>query len=172
MMKRVWGICCSGLIVIALSASVRAAEPKLLAVAGTRVSMNPPAGFRSADRYAGFAAIQNAEEATILVAEVPMELALITRKFTADEFKKQGMTLLKPLEKKKFGKTPGVLVHLSQVSEGKTLLKWVAAIGELETTLITATFPQEKEKQYSDSLKNALLSARIPDESLAHAASE
>ncbi len=167
MSKQVWSIRSAGLVLFAMSTTAGAVG--LMAVAGTRVSLSPPAGFRSADRYAGFVTVKNADEATILVAEVPMELGLITKKFTADEFKKQGMTLLKPIEKKTFGKTPGILVHLSQVSDGKTVLKWVVALGELETTLITATFPQDKEKLYSDSIKTALLSARIPDEGVANA---
>ena len=141
-------------------ANVRAAERT--AIERTRVSIVPPAGLAPDTRLRGFS--DEKAGISILITEVPATPELTTRAFDEKGFSKQGMKFL-GRELAKFGDVPGFIIQASGPHKGGgTDHKTIAAIGELETTLITATYPSTLAPARVAELRTALLSARIRPE--------
>jgi hypothetical protein len=59
---------------------------------------------------------------------------------------------------------PGILVHFEQPAGDQVFLKWSFVFGdEKKTTMVTATFPKERELTLSARLKAAVLSGAISE---------
>ena len=150
------------LTLLALAMPVRATPDLQPPVRGTHIRLTPPAGFVAADRFMGF--LSEETGASIMISELPASLDEVTRGFTADGFKKQGMTQLSQ-EKTHFGAHPGLLWSAAQMADGVDYLKWLAVFGDDKTTyLVVATFPKEAHAELSEVLKKVVMDARVSTE--------
>ena len=128
-------------------------------VAGTRVSLVPPAGFTPSERFPGY--VLEAEGASIIVTEFPFPLAEgLPALSDPEKLKTKAMTLLSK-ESVLAACAPSVLFGFRQVVSGAEFLKWVLLIGdEAGTVVVTATFPAASEGRLSAPLKRSVLTAR------------
>jgi hypothetical protein len=130
-------------------------------VTGTKVSLKPPAGFTPSEQFPGF--LREASGASIMVTEMPAPYSKITEAFTKEALAPKGMTLLARRPHTISGKA-GLLLHLRQVAQGTTYLKWIVATGtEKETVLITATFPETVKLKWSAALEKSVSGAQWND---------
>ena len=127
-------------------------------VTGTSVSLAPPDGFTAASRFPGF---ERADlQASIMVTELPGPVVEVTRGMNAAGLASRGMTLISSERQQVDGKS-ALLLHVSQVVQGTTFLKWMLAAGDAKrTVLVVGTFPQSAERELGDAIKAALLSTR------------
>jgi len=125
-------------------------------VAGTKVSLTPPAGFTKATQFPGF--IKEEISTSIMVTEIPGPFSELARGFTTASMASKGMKLLTKSEVKIASGT-AVLCHLSQQAYGQEFMKWMLAWGsEQEGVLVVATCPKTVQAEWSEPLKQALLS--------------
>lgn len=116
-----------------------------VAVPGSVVSLEPPAGFTPAPNFAGF--VSEDGRASILVAELPGDAsALLSAAFadpaTARErFSRQGVQVERLQSITSEGQTIPVVIG-SQVAHGCTFSKWVALFGGAPTVMITVQAPR------------------------------
>ena len=130
-----------------------------VAVKGTRVTLEPPAGFAVADRFPGFMSEETG--ASVMITELPAPFAEASKGFNAAGFKTQGMTLLSE-EKSSFGELQGALYSASQAAQGIEFLKWLAIFGDAANTyIVTAAFPKVHAEELSEKLKAAVRSAKV-----------
>jgi hypothetical protein len=144
----------------ALISALLGALPALAApvrVPGTSVSLEPPAGFVSAESYPGF---QNPEkQATILVTQMPAPAAEIRKAMTKDLLATRGITLLSSSEEKVGGRD-ALLVHVAQSAGGVDYLKWILLWGDAEeTVMVTGTFPKSAGEELGAAIRSAVLTA-------------
>lgn len=134
-----------------------AAQEKPIPVAGTKVSLTPPAEFKPSSRFPGFAVEES--QASIMVTEMPAPYATLVQAFTSEGLETRGMSLISRREVKLGGK-PAILFHLRQVAQSTAFLKWLAMTGnERETVLITGTFPETAKDRFSATVETSVLSA-------------
>jgi hypothetical protein len=128
-------------------------------VAGTKVSLVPPAGFAPSAQFTGYARAE--EAASIVVTELPFALTQATQPLTNPEgLKSRALTLLSK-ESVTVGGTAGLLLHLRQTASGVEYLKWLLLVGDdAATVMVTATFPAESEGQLSAPLRQSVLTTR------------
>ncbi len=144
------------LAVLFISASALAEGP--VTIKGTRISIEPPAGFITTDRFPG--AMSEETGSSVMVTELPAPFATVIRGFDSKGFKTQGMTLLSE-EPATFGELKGTLYSASQSANGIEFLKWLALFGdESSTFIVTGAFPKIHEDAVSASIKKAVLGAR------------
>ena len=126
-------------------------------VPGTRVTIEPPAGFTKATQFPGY--MMESTGSSIMVTPVPGgTFSEVSKGFTHSGLATQGMKLIKKQETK-VGSADGVLIHASQGAHGMEFLKWMLAFGDnTETTLVVATFPKQFAELLSDKLKSSILS--------------
>jgi hypothetical protein len=136
---------------------VAAAQPQQ--VAGMRVTLQPPAGFIPAVRFAGFQ--REEARASIMVAEVQAAFTLMESRLTAQAFAGQGM-ILRGSEPLAVDSLRGRLISATQrAPDGVTYDKWVLMFGDDSVTaIVTATYPQDSAGSFSEPMKQAVLSAR------------
>jgi hypothetical protein len=129
-------------------------------VAGARVTLQPPPGFTPAVRFPGFE--HAASGSSILVTEVPGEaFAEMRDAFTARNLAARGMTL-RTSETVRIDGYEGVLLAVSQEAHGIAFDKWVVAFGsDSATVAVTATYPAAAAAELGESLRQAVLSARM-----------
>jgi hypothetical protein len=135
---------------------VPSTQEKLQAVTGTKISLIPPAGFVASTRFAGYQ--QDKSNSSILVTEIPAPIDKLQPGLTNDEeLQKKGMVLLKQ-EPVTVNGQEALLLNIKQSAYGTDFKKWILLLGnETESVLVTATFLEELEAEYSESLKNSLL---------------
>lgn len=147
-----------GVLALLAATAPAAALAQPQAVAGTRVTLQPPAGFVVADRFPGF--VQAERGASIMVTEIPGPASEILAAFTREQLAPRGMTLRSSEPRTVAGRT-GLLIALSQSAAGTTYDKWIVAFGDsVGATLVTATYPQAHAAELSEPMKQAVLSAR------------
>lgn len=145
---------------LATDATAQATKPAVQrsAVAGTRVSLIPPAAFAPSSQFPGYEL--GSTGVTILVMEMPGAFSETGAAFSdAAALAAQGMVFLD-----KSGVTvqdrDGLLVHARQTAQGREYLKWILVLGdEKETVLVVAAVPKELEKTYSSALRTSVLTA-------------
>jgi hypothetical protein len=143
------------------------AAPEVIAIPGTKVSLEPPPGFVLASQFPG---VQNAELASsIMINELPAPVEGVTAGFTAQGLLSRGMTLRSSEEATVAGR-PGRLLSVTQVANGATFEKWMAAFGNSSATvLVVATYPQTLASELRAPMRTAVLSATWnPDAKLDH----
>ncbi|MCE7940105.1 MAG: hypothetical protein DYG95_00705 [Chlorobi bacterium CHB1] len=125
-------------------------------VAGTRVSLTPPAEFTLSAQFPGYQ--QESTGASIMVTEIPGPFAEVSAGFSVPaELAKKGMTLQTKEEITVDGRT-ALLLQIWQVAAGKEFLKWILAFGNAnETVMVMATFPKQHESDRSEKLRTSLL---------------
>lgn len=143
---------------LALAAPVAAmAQPQ--AVAGTRITLQPPEGFVAADRFPGFANQESGS--SIMVTEVPAPFSQITAGFTREQMAPRGMTL-RGSEPLTVDGRQGMLLSITQSARGVAFDKWILAFGDDSTAvLVTGTYPQARAGELGEPIKQAVLSARL-----------
>jgi hypothetical protein len=129
----------------------------LVPVPGTSVSLSPPSGFVSADRFPGF--MKESTGSSIMVSEIPGPYAEVTAGFSDKrQMQARGMTLLGNSSVKVDGQK-AMLLEVEQPAYGTLFRKWMLAVERPGgTALIVASFPKEERKQGED-LKAAILAA-------------
>lgn len=131
----------------------------LTQVRGSQVGLVLPPGFSPAERFAGF--VSEADQASILVTDLPASYQDMTQGFTAERLSQRGLTLLSR-EPAQFGGMQGEILGVTQSAAGKTYFKWIGVFGsQKQVYIVTATLPQERQQELSAQLKQAVLSARI-----------
>lgn len=138
--------------------SLSLAQEKLIAVAGTKISLIPPQGFISATRFPGFQ--QQSTNSSIVVTEMPAPISELTSGLTNSEaLAKKGMVLLQK-QPVTVDRKDAILLKVQQSAYGTDFNKWILLLGnQTESVLITATFPQLASK-YSEDLKHSLLTVQ------------
>lgn len=130
---------------------------EVIAIPGTKVSIEPPPDFVLASQFPG---VQNAELASsIMISELPAPVEGVTAGFTAEGLLSRGMTLRSSEEATVAGR-PGRLISVTQVANGATFEKWMAAFGNSSATvLVVATYPQTLASELRAPMRSAVLSA-------------
>lgn len=126
-------------------------------VPGTPVRLTPPPGFEKATHFPGW--MMESSESTIVVTDLAgAPFREVVKGFSKARAAEKGMLILSSQEMK-VGTRQGLLLHVSQMARGTAYLKWMLTFGdEANTTLVVATFPKAVAEQFSDVLKNAVLS--------------
>jgi len=146
------------LIALLLALSHPPAAFQASRVPGSSVTLEPPPGFTASSRFGGF---ERADvQASIMVTEVPGPFASVTGGLNARGLAARGMTLISSARREVDGKE-GLLLQVSQASNGVEFLKWMLAAGDAkQTTMIVATFPKSAAEDLSEAMRTAVLSAR------------
>jgi hypothetical protein len=131
---------------------------KTTAVAGTKISLKPPAGFTPASQYPGFE-LQDLGS-SIMITEIPGPFKEVSAGVTDPAaLKKQGISVLSSQQIKIAGHT-GVLVRVAQNAFDTDYLKWLLVFGdEKETVMIAATFPKQFASKLSEIMKTSIFTA-------------
>jgi hypothetical protein len=144
------------------SPAAASAEQGLVRVAGTQVSVVPPAGFEPAKQFPGFQRIDVGS--SLMVTEIPGPFEGVRSGLTKEGLAAQGMTFLSS-ESARFADAEGVLVHASQEANGTLYRKWIGVFGTpRKTALVAGTFPDAVAADMSEPLKFAVLSARLGED--------
>ena len=155
-MNRVINSFLSSILSIGILSSQGLARQELQAVAGTKVSLIPPADFVASDRFAGY---QHEESnSSILVTEIPAPIEQLRPGLTdSEKLQERGMVLLDS-EMVSVNGQEALLLNIEQSAYGTDFKKWILLIGnETESTIVTATFLADLEAEYSEPLKESLL---------------
>lgn len=130
----------------------------LTPVRGTRVSIATTDNFTAAPNFSGF--IDKATQASIMVTEMPSPFEATTAGFNEAGLASRAMKLVSK-EDVTVGDYTGVLCSVKQTAYGTDFSKWILAFGDKERTIIvTASFPDSAAEKLSQSLKQAVLTAR------------
>ncbi|MGB3151392.1 MAG: hypothetical protein WBB27_12090 [Maribacter sp.] len=125
-------------------------------VDGTKISLVPPANFTTAENFSGFQ--QNESGASIMVLDIPGPFSEVSKGFTEEGLKTQGMQLV-ATEELLLNSLPAILIKAEQSAYGNIYLKYIMAFGsEEESHLINGTFPKESE-ELDEVIKQSLFSA-------------
>lgn len=134
------------------------AQPKLVKVPGTKVSLVPPASLKPSGQFPGFGDEETGS--SILITEMPAPYSQVTGAFTKESLAMKDLDLLSKKTISLNGR-PALLLHLRQVTQSVPFLKWMVITGgENETVLVTATFPERMKSQLSSVMERSALSAR------------
>ena len=146
----------SGILSVGIFSTQSLAQGELQPVTGTNVSLIPPADFVVSDRFAGY---QHEESnSSILVTEIPASIEQLRPGLTDSErLQEKGIVLLNK-ETVIVDGQKALLLNVRQSAYDTDFKKWILLIGnETESTLVTATFLAELESEYSQQLKDSLL---------------
>jgi hypothetical protein len=145
------------LLLIAVGTVWTAEAAEVIAIPGTRVSIEPPPDFVLATHFPG---VQNAGLASsIMITELPAPVEQVTAGFTSEGLLSKGMTL-RSSEDATVGGRPGRLISATHVANGTTFEKWMAAFGDSSATvLVVATYPQTLGAELRAPMRTAVLSA-------------
>jgi len=139
------------LILISVSCCLCAQER----VAGTKIKIQAPEGFVKAVQFPGY--LMQDTSSSIMITTIPGPYAEITKGFSKEGFVRQKMKLISK-EEQVVGEAQGLLIHASQNARGVDFLKWILVFGnKSETTMVTATFPEQFKDELSEILKKSVL---------------
>jgi hypothetical protein len=142
--------------------SLSFAQPKLVKVPGTKVSLAPPAGLKPSSQFPGFDDKETG--ASITIAEMPGPYSVMAEGLTKEALAAKGMRLLSRREISLNGRA-GILLHLRQEISSVDVLKWLAVTGnEKETIFIAGAFPEKVKARWSSEIEKSVLSARLDAE--------
>lgn len=148
------------LTLIVFNGCSQAQEPKQspVSIAGTRISLTPPAGFTPSAQFPGYEL--ESHDSSIMVTEIPGPFAEVSAGFSKpEELAKRGMSLLDKQKVKLSGQN-ALLMKVEQKAYGTNFLKWLLVFGdEKETAMITATFQKQHEAELSEKMKASVLTA-------------
>ncbi|MCM2314915.1 MAG: hypothetical protein NDJ92_07175 [Thermoanaerobaculia bacterium] len=127
-------------------------------VAGTKVWLEPPAGFAAESQFPGFRNVDSG--ATIMVTEVPGPIDRLRSGMTKSGLAGRGMTLVETSDVK-IGDHDAQLLLVSQSAAGVVFEKWIVVFGtSTDSVFIVATYPERSAKTFREPMKKAVLSAR------------
>lgn len=128
-------------------------------VPGTHVSIQKPEGFTEAVNFTGL--LHADKTTTIMVTELPAPFSKIAQTMTAGRLSSKGMTLVSR-DHVLIDHISGILVNVTQTTQGVSFSKWIAVFGnDQKTVTITASFLKSKAPAFSSLLRNTLLSAHM-----------
>lgn len=135
-----------------------ASPSKYTSFATSGIKLIKPNGFEVAKNFDGFQ--QASTQSSVMVMTIPGPFSEITKGFTLEGLKSQGMKL-RSKQNISIDGNKGILINLHQTAYGINFAKWIFVFGnETETKFITATFPQTKAGKLSPILKSVLLNAK------------
>lgn len=147
------------LLAVPILAGALTATAAPVAVPGTRVTLEPPAGFTLAERFPGFQRAR--DHASIMITELPAPASEIRQSMTRDNLAQRGMTLLESQTVNHAG-ADALLAKVSQQAQGTLFLKWMLVTGDARsTTLVVGTFPGAAENELGAPIRNAVLSSTL-----------
>lgn len=146
---------CAMVLALATGSALHA-EP--VSVQGTKVSMDPPAGFAPAKRFPGF---QSEEyRSAIMVSEIPGPIADVRAGMTRRGLATRGMVLLNS-ETKTIAGREALVLSVSQKAHGQVFRKRMVVFGDgKNSVVIVATFPEAFAGTAGPAIEQSLLSAR------------
>lgn len=128
------------------------------------IKIRQPEGFEEADSFDGFG--QAETQSSVMAVSIPGPYSQVIGGFTQEQMKARGWTLRSKQDVKVDGLS-GILIHFEQPARGQWFLKWCLAFGDdRKTSMVTAAYPKEHERELSARLKSAVLSTR-PDRAAA-----
>src|SRR5947209_1518362 len=135
--------------------------PKSTSIKDTKISMQVPEGFipSTVKEIQGF---QQAEtQSFIAVNELPSSYTEVSQGFTQKEIEDRGLKFIDKQEVTANG-LKGILISFSQPAQnGLTFVNLVLLIGDPHSSLmVRATFPQQVQEVYSDTMKQSLMSVK------------
>jgi hypothetical protein len=146
------------IVLVALTSGVplmAAAGVQAVRVPGTKVNLRPPDGFSVAERFSGFE--NAAEQASIMVSELPAPVEELTRGMTKSGLASKGMNLLGSTSEK-VGGHAATLIHVAQQAAGRDFLKWMLVTGDSKTSiLVVGTFPKSASGKVGEAIRSAVL---------------
>lgn len=144
------------LVLILYTNSSLAQTAKRQIIPGTKYSLVPPKGFKPASGFSGFQ--DEGTGSSIMISELPAPLGDMLPSFTYEAFKGKGMEIIER-EAMPFHNSEALYLHISQKSNGIAYLKHMLVFGDKNrTTIVNGSFPAEN-KQVSEAIKAAVLSA-------------
>ncbi len=133
---------------------------KHVSILGTKFSLIPPNGFTSASNFSGFQNVENGS--SIMIMELPSSYFEISKAFTAEALKSNGM-LLKSKEKIDFKGKEATYLEVIQAANGITYLKHVLIFGdETKTVTVNGIYP-ESFKEIESEIKTSLFTITYND---------
>ena len=125
-------------------------------VPGTKVTLTPPAGFSLAQQYPGFE--READQASIMVTELPGPAAEMIRVMTREALAGRGMDLVASSQQKING-NPARLLNVRQKTSNGDALKWMLIAGDRTMTImVVGAFPSDSPPATGSAIQRALLS--------------
>lgn len=138
-------------------ASTASAAPSL--VPGTRVTLEPPAGFAPAQRFPGFERPELG--ASIMVTELPVGFDELRKGMTKQGLASRGMELLESRQVSIAGATADLL-HVKQQAYGLEFLKWMLVAGnDSGSVMVVGTFPKAEGDSLGAAVRTAVLSTSL-----------
>lgn len=135
--------------------SAAPAVAQAVRVPGTKVSLTPPAGFSPAQQYPGFE--RAADQASIMVTELPTPAADMIRAMTRQGLASRGMNLIAAQDAVING-TPARLLHLRQQTPNADVLKWMLIAGDRTMTImVVGTLPAGGAPSTGNAIQQSLL---------------
>ena len=150
----------AGALAVALAAVLGAAGPAAagrVAIPGTSVEIEPPAGFALAEGFYGI--VHESSGASVHVSEVPGSAAQVRAGLGAEALAARGIELLAsgPVDA---GIGESTLLHARQDVGGVAFEKWMlVGGGEGGTAVLTAALPADADEATAEALRAALLGA-------------
>jgi hypothetical protein len=122
---------------------------------GSRVGLVPPTGMEMSKKFAGFA--DPKEDAAIVITTLPQAAyAEIEKTFSADAFKKQGVTVEKR-EPIKLAVGTGFLISARQTADDAHYRKWLLVVPAGDLTALVSIQVPEQNNTYSEAAVRAAL---------------
>jgi hypothetical protein len=136
----------------------KAPQSQYTSFATAGIKLIRPNGFDVAENFNGFQ--QASTQSSVMVMTIPGPFSEVSRDFTLQGLKTQGMKL-KSTQNVSIDGNKGILINLNKTAYGTKFSKWIFTFGdETETKIIIATFPQAKAAKLSPILKSVLLTAK------------
>lgn len=127
-----------------------------VSIAGTKVSLIPPAGFDKSVNFTGFQ--QNNNSSSIMIVEIPGPFSEIIKGFTKSGLKTQGVDLIDKRDLK-IDNFPAVFIEAEQAAYGIPFTKYILTFGtDSNTTMINGMFPKELSEPMSAEILESILS--------------
>jgi hypothetical protein len=143
---------------IAAPIAKKAPQSQYTSFATAGIKLIRPNGFDVAENFNGFQ--QASTQSSVMIMTIPGPFSEVSRDFTAEGLKTQGMKL-NSIKNISIDGNKGILINLSKAAYGTKFSKWIFTFGdETETKIIVATFPQAQAAKLSPILKSVLLTAK------------
>ncbi len=130
-------------------------SPNHQTVAGTPITLIPPADFTEAQGFQGFQ--QKETNASIMVAEIPGLFSETTRGFNERDLNTQGITL-KNKEAIRINGMEGYFITTEQNAYDMPFVKYILTFGDVKSTFIITGMYPKKFKELDDAIVKALYS--------------
>ncbi len=154
-MDRRINLCLAMMSALCAAASAALAAERVR-VEGTRVTLQPPAGFTAAKRFPGLECA--GKQASVMVTEMPVPAHEVVKGMTTERLAAAGMSLLASRAVQVDGRD-AVLLHVGQSAGGVAYRKWMLIAGdEKRSVLVVGAYPEAAADDLPASVELAVLS--------------